>query len=580
MSTSSLRRSFNTEDSILAPGAFSVSPSARHYGSTGSMKKLVINRGIRNDLFTAPTPSQAPSTPNCSILKKRVSFDASTMPGGNVNGTSSPLKQTQNSSTPSSTDESYERPRPNKNGSTSSPEMEQVKGNELALARVEEEVSPVAAGPSSPPAKPTPGKDSIPGQYWMSPTKADIENMNRVQRQKVTNLKVGREGIGHVGFDSPVDLTGINLDDLFGGIVILKVRSATVYPDSAKKPPVGKGLNVPSTIELGNSWPRRKARTPEDIAKHIVNLKKVADTKFVDYDAKSGTWTFKVDHFTTYGFDEDDEDETDGDDVSQLNQSTLSALPDTPTPKTRTPRSHDHDQSFESEVTQTESDPNDTFQFRKKKSLPLPGTFDDQDVYAHDDMVDGSDEQDQQSFLDERSVGSQSEDGVEELMDQDDAFEDDESVSIADQEMAGSFHQADNTAELENDSQDGDDMELALDTPGAVVRARLRAAKNSGTPTKSNFVAENDWMSTLKTTISPQKQDRAHLKSLIDIQGNESTDAEPIPVAPKNRAVSDGRGFATSIDLMNSLFGQMRSPVKAKVPAKAKGFEVGAPSCF
>jgi nuclear pore complex protein Nup98-Nup96 len=66
---------------------------------------------------------------------------------------------------------------------------------------------------------------------------------------------------------------------------------------------------------------------------------------------------------------------------------------------------------------------------------------------------------------------------------------------------------------------------------------------------------------------------------LIDIHGNDSGhDEEPAP-APRNRVVSDGRGFATSIDLMNSLFGQTRSPTRvAKVPAQLKGFEVGVPS--
>ncbi len=118
-----------------------------------------------------------------------------------------------------------------------------------------------------------------------------------------------------------------------------------------------------------------------------------------------------------------------------------------------------------------------------------------------------------------------------------------------------------------------------MDTPGALVRARLSAAKNSGTPVKSRFAAGNDWASTLKTTISPQKQDRAHLKSLIDIDGNDSrSDADPMPVAPRNRVVSDGQGFATSMDLMNSLFGQTRSPIKAKAPAQSKGFKVGGPS--
>jgi nuclear pore complex protein Nup98-Nup96 len=536
------------------------------------MKKLVINRGIRNDLFSPPNlPSQTPPTMNGGILKKRVSFDSSSVQQQNTNWTSSPLKQTQNNATPSSADLSHDRPQSNATGTTSSPEMEQVKGNELALARVEEE-PPAPAGSLKPSEKP--GEQLEEGKYWMKPTRADIESMNRVQRQKITGLTVGRVGYGEVTFDAPVDLTAINLDDLLNKIIVFAPRSLTVYPDSTKKPPVGKGLNVPSTISLINSWPRKRTTTRENIAKHIANLKKVEDTKFVDYEPETGKWTFKVDHYTTYTFDEDDNEETD-EDGSQFGQSTLSAPPDTPTPKSRTPRSQHFDESFAtSEATQIESDLEDTFQFRKKKSLPLPGAFDD--VYADEEF----EEEEEHSFLDERSVGSQSENGVEEPMDHDDVFEDDGSVGIVDQEMAGSFPEADNTAELEeNHSQDGNGMDMAMDTPGAIVRARLRAAKNSGTPIKFKFTEGNDWTNALKNTISPQKQDRALLKSLIDIHGNDSPPhEEQTPVAPRNRVVSDGRGFATSIDLMNSLFGQTRSPVKPKVPAKAKGFEVGAPS--
>lgn len=588
VSTSSLRRSFNTEDSILAPGAFSASPSGRHFGSTGSVKKLVINRSLRSDLFTSPNgqPQQGPSTPGTGILKKRVSFDNHTA-GTGANGMSSPLKHVQNNGTPSAEDLGLLRPRATANGinptsTASPPEMEQVRNNELAVVH-EEEAS--ALVPSTSQNKPISMEDQEPGQYWMKPSKEEINNMNRVQKQKVTGFTVGREGVGQIQFNVPVDLTSINIDDILGNIVELHVRSATVYSNPAKKPHMGKGLNVPSTIELQNSWPRKKElrslagdKTGAKFKKHIDRLQKVADTKFVSYDQDTGVWTFTVEHFTTYGFPEDDDAE--GEEVSEFGQSTLSAPPDTPTPKTRTPRSQDFDQSFAStsQVTQTESDPEDTFEFRKKKAPP--GAFDDQDMYEDDEEdMEEYDEQDQESFLDERSVGSQSDDGVEEPMDQDDVFQDDESVSIVDKEMAGSYPQAVNTAELDEDSQDElEDMDIMEETPGTLVRARMRAAKNSGTPMKRTFAAGNDWTSALKTTISPQKQDRALLKSLIDVHGNESRpDAQPTPMA--RRVVSDGCGFATSIDLMNSLFGQTRSPAKiAKVAAKGKGFEVGVPS--
>ena len=95
-------------------------------------------------------------------------------------------------------------------------------------------------------------------------------------------------------------------------------------PNSAKKPPRGKGLNVPSTISLQNSWPRGKdKRTPVGektgprLKKHIDRLQKVPNTKFVNYEKDTGVWTFQVDHFTTYALDLDD-DETDAVDDVQL----------------------------------------------------------------------------------------------------------------------------------------------------------------------------------------------------------------------------------------------------------------------
>jgi nuclear pore complex protein Nup98-Nup96 len=138
--------------------------------------------------------------------------------------------------------------------------------------------------------------------------------MTRAQLQKVDGFTVGRENVGYVSFKVPVDLTNIKLDDLFDGIVNLQTRAATVYPDPSKKPPMGKGLNVPATISLEQSWPRvrgqKSAADPKRLAKHIERLKRIENTTFESYDRDAGIWTFSVEHFTTYGLDYDD-DETD-----------------------------------------------------------------------------------------------------------------------------------------------------------------------------------------------------------------------------------------------------------------------------
>ncbi|KAG9246509.1 putative nucleoporin [Calycina marina] len=579
MSTSSLRHNFNTEDSILAPGAFSSSPNSRQFGSAGSIKKLVINRGLRSDLFTPPPQktdasanAPAPGNGNNSILKKRVSFDAGNLFSAATNGTSSPLKQAHTSATPTSQELGFLRPSvPNsahQNGESTS-EMEQVRSNELAIVH-EEDTPPVA----KPPLQAVVDVDDEKlGAYWIRPTMAQIESMTQIQQKSVVGLTVGRQGAGQVTFKGAVDLTKISIRDLFDTLVQLNIRSCTVYPTTGTKPPRGQGLNVPSKISLNNSWPRssRRSRGGSVLDKHISALRKVKDTTFESYDAKTGVWTFSVPHFTTYGLDYDEEDD---DGASEFGQSTLSALLDSPTPTRRSPESLHFDESFVSTSQVTESDPDDTFQFKKRKMLP--GTFDDQALYEEDDNT-GSTKQAEESFLDERSVGSQSEDDVDVPVDHDEALEWG-SAGVEDGEIACSFSQTGNTAEQDYDSQADEDEAMGrLDaTPGGYAMARMRALKE-GTTVKRKFSVESDWTNALKTTVSPQKQDRALLKSFIDIHGNDArTDTgSATKPRPRARVVSDGCGFATSIDLMNSLFNQTDSPTKksAKVPVQSKGFE-------
>ena len=315
VSSNSLRRTVNVDDSILLPGAFSNTNNTRWYGNSGS-KKLVINRELRSDLFSTPQRDRQNGDNGTGPrkLSKRVSFDT------NVDGEDSPpvraalpapgdVPETPSDETPRS-----DKATPVSNG-LRTPDMEQVKGKDKELAIVQEEET----GTPEPPAN---GFDNAPGKYWMEPTREEIQNMNRVQRQRVDNFTVGRENVGSITFKVPVDLSGIDLDELCGGIIQLEPRSATVYPIAAKKPPVGKGLNVPARISLEQSWPRggrdkRIANDPKRFNKHIERLKRIVDTTFESYDPETGVWTFSVEHFTTYGLDDSD-DETEFDTTLDL----------------------------------------------------------------------------------------------------------------------------------------------------------------------------------------------------------------------------------------------------------------------
>ncbi|KAM0080498.1 hypothetical protein ACKRZS_007343 [Fusarium odoratissimum] len=152
--------------------------------------------------------------------------------------------------------------------------------------------------------RPIPG-----GEYWIRPSKEDILAMDKDQRKRVTDLTIGRENVGVIRFKHPVDFTGIDLESLLGGLVILESQSATVYPDSfGLRPPPGEGLNVPASISLESSWPRKKTKGEDlsddearrQVASHIERLKSVAGTSFESYSEEDGTWTFSVNHFSTY----------------------------------------------------------------------------------------------------------------------------------------------------------------------------------------------------------------------------------------------------------------------------------------
>ncbi|KAF2860660.1 hypothetical protein K470DRAFT_294782 [Piedraia hortae CBS 480.64] len=264
----------------------------RQTPGSGSLRRLTIDRSLRTDLFMQ-SQSSSEETP-----KRTVSFEepvAATPPSNERALVRAEPEE------PAESSELF-RAQPDPNGGRLP--MTQVNGSGPLTTVAEDAV-----------AKQTGDFRSSTGElgdYWTKPPMADLKSMNRSQLQRMPKLKVGREGVGFIEF-GPCDISNVDLDEICGGIVKLITRSATVYQDDTNKPPMGQGLNVPSLIHLENSWPRshasRKAHVKDgkELEKHITRLKRVHGTKFVDYDANTGVWTFKVDHFTTYGLDDDDE---------------------------------------------------------------------------------------------------------------------------------------------------------------------------------------------------------------------------------------------------------------------------------
>lgn len=601
LSTSNLRRSFDPDgESILSAGAFSAGSS--RFAGSGSLKRLTIDRSLRTDLFGNQGSILPPSSEKVDqargILKKKVSFDASAV-GGDVNDQTENTNDTpndlametsHNSAEPTAQEQGFLRspsrgsfkPSSHKsNGVPSHSEMESIKGNELAIVH-EDDSSETGALAAHQSVTKIPQSDPQPGRYWMKPSKEDLSKLSRDQLKRVERFSVGRDGCGHVEFDEPVDLTLTSLDDIYQKIALIELRSLTVYPDSNIKPPVGQGMNVPSTIFLENSWPRQKDRkTPSHeksgprFNKHVDRLRKVTGTDFVRYEKDTGTWVFKVPHFTTYSLEYDDT-WSEGD---TLETGPSGKASDTSTPKGQgagleytSPENTSAQSSsvFLDEESPASSRPDDTFEFRKKRGLP--GAFSHVDYGAENNAEDI--ERMEEPWSGEDTAGSASDEGADEPSDiQNDSAEANErSVIIRNDEMdmAGSFPHS----ELKDS-----DLNTNGVFPGHASNLKVneRGQIRYGTPAKLNYNHSGGWAEQLQRTVSPRKQDRQALRQVQDLLFNADEDEHNHMRRITGKSENSEKPLATSIDLMNSLFGKHEAQRSGRRDEKVmgqKGFKV------
>lgn len=503
-------RSYYASDSddVWKPNAFAPS----HRNSGGSIKRLTIDRSIRQDLFNrpqlpalpapkangnsnananagGPTSTAPPTDGNAEPtrkLNKRVSFE-NPVQETTLNGTNGALVRTEQDS-----DEEVTPPRTT-NGNT-----DQARNNELQAVPEDRESHQV----STKPTKAVPKSDQTPGAYWMKPSREEIAKMPREQKKAFKNFQVGRNGCGFITFNGTVDLESLNLDDVFDKIVNLEIRSATVYPDPSTKPLVGKGLNVPSTIELENSWPRNKGQLSSETSgrhyeQHMKRLKKMEGTEFISYDSAHGIWKFRVPHYTTYGLDYDDDD--------GMDQSELSL------PPTSLENSADASVMEVDDHSDSNDDEDDTFAFKRS----LPGQFSKNSLMIDDAELpsDGTQQQELNDGSDQSMVSEE------------DISSDDEQQSPP---MPGSLPQA--NAEF-----------------SSPTRAPTKPAF-PGTPGRPLLDLEGDWAEQLQRTISPRKQNRDVLR---EVQNKVLLDKNFSPLKPK---AAPQVNFRSSIDIMNSIF--------------------------
>jgi nuclear pore complex protein Nup98-Nup96 len=564
---------------------------------TGSARKLKIDRSLRTDLFGDNTPKQKQvesAKDQEPSLRKRVSFDRG---ADDSNAKASPsvdlVVREDEDTTP-----------------TGSPDLRHVNGNGNGnpLDSVPEE-STAAKSPAvaSPQAKKVHGA----GAYWTTPSIKQLHTMSRQQLQNLDKFVVGREHVGQVEFgrSGGVDLSTVPLDRICGDLVSLETRVCTVYPDDQEKPPMGEGLNVPSTIALEDSWPRAirdgsvapgsKAATKAN-DKHIRGLACVKDTEFVEYNINTGVWTFNVEHFTTYGFDEsdDEEDFEDGTDMMDLqpkipdSMRTASSTGLSEPPMTT--ETHGADESDESDMDSPGlGEPEDTFEFKLSRrshqgDLDIPGGFE-----GLDNNQKSTFERDHapldEAHHDEHIMSG----GLGDSYMDDPFIEAGGAVQAPDHGALQRYHSS-----LVEDDEDSDQ-----EVPGSYhpepmpPRSILKPSANTRSFASPEKVAELPWEEQLQRTMSPKKRDRQALRdmqgSLARAQPNFGAQESPlkqslfsrsqlgqshlaVKSAKKNAAaygastmggdpnLGKSQAFTTGMDLINSLWGQPPSEPKAK----------------
>jgi nuclear pore complex protein Nup98-Nup96 len=170
----------------------------------------------------------------------------------------------------------------------------------------------------------------------------------------------------------------------------------------------------------------------------------------------------------------------------------------------------------------------------------------------------------------------------------------DESVVIEDQEMAEPYPNHDDTTELQEEVGSpvvgSKGKASLLSGPKSILKSSVRHwDQNLGSPgmwqnqgsalSPHIFSRQDAWTEQLQQTVSPKKQDR---QALRESQGNVlremGRDGDATPKSKETAGLSGtGHGIATSIDLMNSLFGKdqgKRSRKSVGVGGREKGFEV------
>jgi len=142
-----------------------------------------------------------------------------------------------------------------------------------------------------------PGEER-PGQGGLL-VEPDLWLLNEAQLSEVHDLTVTKQGIGCVTFHGQTDCR--ELVYCLPDVVVLNPGEVVIYPNQKVKPPVGSGLNKPSTIKLYGCLPKtqvfRDEKAREKYRTRVKTMTEEKGAEFIDYDCDQGVWQFRVTHF-------------------------------------------------------------------------------------------------------------------------------------------------------------------------------------------------------------------------------------------------------------------------------------------
>jgi len=145
--------------------------------------------------------------------------------------------------------------------------------------------------------------------HYTVPSIDEMKTMTIGQLKRIKNFTIGHKKFGKVTFPNEIDIRGIDLDK----IVTIEWKAIQIYEnDDPNKPPIGKGLNQYSQIELYKVFPKSPPNADvtwkptreamQELSLKLIDMCSKEDAVIFDsFDLDRGIWKFHVKHWTIYG---------------------------------------------------------------------------------------------------------------------------------------------------------------------------------------------------------------------------------------------------------------------------------------